>query len=845
MKPYAKFAGKYPSKSLEAHAYDTAACAEAILDEYSNIRDLIRKNLGLTKQETKNFACYIAAMHDIGKLHPDFQAHYKSYDRFTDAHKKWLDEKFSTNARGKAGFRHEVYSKEAASRIWEESGEMPDALIELFSSVLRWHHFKPGGSLVIPRFQRRLYNSAQDEFEAMMRQKFNVRHFPLTCANHAVVGTLLLGVLMISDWIASSVDFAYIPDDDSDYYGKALNIAKRALQDIGMKQPDVKYIRYVSDLYPEITNPRPMQSLLNNIEDEDLPPFMIVEDNPGAGKTEVAMTAAFRMMEKYNKSGIAFFLPTGATSNQAYERMAKMLEGVSDDSILRLVHGMAWAVPDTNILTETSETEIGETFLKPSKLAFFHPFAVGTVDQAELSVMMQKHFILRLFGLSNKVVIIDEVHAYDAYMTAILQKLLKWCKVLKIPVILLSATLPEKLKKSYLEAYGAQTKSCSDAYPLMTCVHENGTVAEINCKAFRNSSYKAFLKYGMSSPDVIADIAKKTAEKGGNIGLFVNTVKTGQEVFGKLIASGYTETIRLFHGRYQVAERSAIENDLLSVFSKSGHRPASSITICTQVCEQSLDISFDHIITELCPIDALIQRLGREHRFLHVLPEWTKDGPSVTVLIGDYGSSAAVYSKYILKKTEEYLKRKKELRVPGDLRESIEYVYGAFGPNDEECAKKYFADLVMQNESKAAVIPDPDKDEFWMTNDNSLTFIADPSDTAGDMTVLTRYGEGSCRIILAAEDEKERYRKAIESRSEELVTISRSLMEKSVSVKAGIINGIEPEESGPLAGSYILTAKTEKEDDCGGQVWYEDDKVTLSYRKGVGLVILKKNVNRF
>ena len=94
-----------------------------------------------------------------------------------------------------------------------------------------------------------------------------------------------------------------------------------------------------------------------------------------------------------------------------------------------------------------------EWFAKDKKQALLAPYGVGTIDQALLAVLQTKHVFVRLFGFAGKCVILDEVHAYDAYMTTLMERLLRWLATLRCPVVLLSATLPKEKRLALIRAY--------------------------------------------------------------------------------------------------------------------------------------------------------------------------------------------------------------------------------------------------------------------------------------------------------------------------------------------------------------------------------------------------------
>ena len=156
-----------------------------------------------------------------------------------------------------------------------------------------------------------------------------------------------------------------------------------------------------------------------------------------------------------------FALPTTATSNQMFVRVLRFLESITGErTSAQLVHGQAMLTRDALEEQAYGDAQDIESpafavpnWFAPKKRALLAPFGVGTVDQAELAVLNARHYMLRLFGLAGKVVIIDEVHAYDTYMSTIIDHALWWFGVLGTSVILLSATLPQRRHREMASAF--------------------------------------------------------------------------------------------------------------------------------------------------------------------------------------------------------------------------------------------------------------------------------------------------------------------------------------------------------------------------------------------------------
>ncbi|MBQ3590315.1 MAG: DEAD/DEAH box helicase, partial [Clostridia bacterium] len=202
---------------------------------------------------------------------------------------------------------------------------------------------------------------------------------------------------------------------------------------------------------------RPVQSVLDTYlsSKNEMPVLMILEAPMGEGKTEAGIYAALQMAEYWTKNGLYIGLPTAATSNQMHNRVNSLLE-THHIGAARLLHSMAWLEETDDTSVKDADNEYSD-WLKPSKRALLSPWAVGTVDQVLMSVLRVKYGVLRLLGLFGKVLVLDEIHAYDAYMSSIIKRLLEWCKVLKIPVVMLSATLPEEKRAELLAVYTSDT----------------------------------------------------------------------------------------------------------------------------------------------------------------------------------------------------------------------------------------------------------------------------------------------------------------------------------------------------------------------------------------------------
>ena len=263
---------------------------------------------------------------------------------------------------------------------------------------------------------------------------------------------------------------------------------------------------------------------------------------------------------------------------------------------------------------------IATEFLAGSKHGLLAPYGVGTIDQLFLAVLNTKHHFVRLYGIARKTVILDEVHAYDTYMNELLKRLVQWLRAMDCTVVVLSATLPRKRRLELLSAWDATVVEES-TYPRVTVVDGERCAREHRVEA---RTLPAVSLDWVGSERAIAR-AIEAASQGGCVAVIRNTVDGAQETFRE-IASRLGESridLRLFHARYPYEDRQEIETGCLLAYGPPNGeyqgqpvvRPAGgSILVATQVVEQSLDLDFDLMVSEVAPIDLLIQRAGRLHR---------------------------------------------------------------------------------------------------------------------------------------------------------------------------------------------------------------------------------------
>ncbi len=497
------------------------------------------------------------------------------------------------------------------------------------------------------------------------------------------------------------------------------------------------------------------------------PCLAIIEAPTGEGKTEAALALAHRIAELRTSDEFYYALPTTATSNSMFGRIQKFLgENLELENQAQLIHGQAFLYIDDLRLeflkNSTYDRPEGQEWFAPKKRALLAPFGVGTIDQAELAALNVKHVSLRLIGLAGKVLILDEVHAYDTYMTVIVERLLNWLRLLGTSVILLSATLPLERRKSLAQAYlgTEQTIPENNDYPAVWVISQQGTY---QCSPQPSQTERILeicktIQFSDDELEAKANWLLGQVEQGGCACWITNTVDRAQKLFAAVDAVASSEISRLLiHARYPMDKRSELEKYLVSAYGPNGKRPSKGIVIGTQVLEQSLDLDFDVMVTDLAPVDLLLQRAGRLHRHIqtrahqHQQPRlWINqlrdDAGEVQI-----GVDKWIYDEYVLRLTWKLLAEKEKLILPLDYRTLIEEVYSdvPLPANDplyqywQEFSKKKKLNVM---EAAQRILPEPDAERSFAARAARLVF-EENEDSASWIMAKTRLGEERLTII--------------------------------------------------------------------------------------------------
>ncbi len=694
---------------LICHMIDVGQVALAIWQTVltGGFRDEIANVLGLDVANAGRLIAFWAALHDLGKATPGFQEKYSPAQVTLNEAGLLFPKSY-----GKVSFYHGT----ATARL------LPDLLTAETNLSRRWqkgvasavggHHGAWPTPLEVQGLKPyRLGDGKWNEVRVALIRTLKEIFTPDIPAEARVpretrnaLWTLLSGLTSVADWIGSMeryFPFVDLPIDLSTYTRRAEQQAHRALHDLHWTDwSPPKTDRTFTELF-DLTGPRPMQAQVIELAEQFTQPSLVIIEAPtGVGKTEAALYLADHWARTLQQRGLYVAMPTMATSNQMFDRVGDVMARRYPDSSapVLLVHSQArWSQEDPpqkmNIAREAIEDEQESvdamTWFLPRKRSLLAPYGVGTVDQTFLSVLQTRHFFVRLFGLSHKTLIFDEVHAYDTYMSTLFQRLLGWLRAVGASVVILSATLPERTRRELVQAYTGNDEALSDApYPAITWASGDETgVLPVMAPDVRTIA----LRWISRDPQTIVAQLRTELCEGGCAAVICNTVGRAQEVYRALREVDLVpdDDLILFHARFPMAWRQEIEADVLDRFGKDGERPEKAIVVATQVIEQSLDLDFDVMISDLAPIDLLLQRAGRLHRHEReprplplTNPQFFIAAPEIVDSDPHWGSDAYIYERYVLLRSYLVLQGWEDvIRLPTDTEPLIEGVYGPKEPD--------------------------------------------------------------------------------------------------------------------------------------------------------------------
>jgi len=636
---------------------DAGMVAGALLEapQWRRTRDLLVRLGGLESTHVAASLAFLVSLHDIGKASPGFQRLVPDLWQdaqaagFADGHPLWRSLRFRHDIEGFAILAQDVLP----ARITPQLGEAPRPrrrrVFSGLAQALGAHH----GAFISPaEVEEHGYPQVRPEgacaadepwlesragiIEALA-EAFVIDNPIIISAEHlSGFCSILNGLTTLADWLASNEAYFACagPTPLETYREQSTAQASAAITDAGLlRYPAPRTAPTFATLFPGY-RPRPLQAALDAGELVDLPqPQLVVIEAPtGEGKTEAALLLAERLLATCG-GGLYFALPTTATSEQLFRRLASFFgegRGGTGAVGLALVHGQAELSDEVARITsrdhagagELTEPVVIDSWLLPRKRALLAPFAVGTVDQAMLAALRVRHGSLRQLGLAGKVLVIDEVHAYDAFMDVIIERLLTWLAELGVSVILLSATLPASTRTRLLAAYhvDAVAEDEDAAYPLITLGSPGERVQRLAPPASDPGREVSLTLVATGESERTLTDALAAARGDAAVGWVCDTVAAAQETYRKArsLLAGTPEERRprlvLYHARLLAGQRRRVEALVDHLVGKAAAREGGCLIVATQVIEQSLDIDFDLLVSDIAPIDLVLQRVGRLHR---------------------------------------------------------------------------------------------------------------------------------------------------------------------------------------------------------------------------------------
>lgn len=582
----------------------------------------------------------------------------------------------------------------------------------------------------------------------------------------------LAGLTVLADWIGSAEEwFPYQVAAGTlvDYWPIARDRAARAIAAAGVTGIPVSTTSPMSallGLYP----PTPVQKFVAAIDlgAVDAPALVIIEDQTGSGKTEAALLLAHRLMQEKGAQGLFVALPTMATANALHERLGwyyTTLFAPGENPSLVLAHGkrqlndrFAEALKRGRIAQERAEADADETASEQCAVwigadrrrGFLADCGVGTIDQALHGVLPTRHAPLRLFGLSQRVLIIDEAHAYDAYMQQELFRLVEFQARQGGSTIILSATLAHKDRQNLVNVFNkargqGEALSSNNDYPMVTAV----TAAGLGEYAVLPSPRLArqIQVHRLANADAAIGTVTAAAQRGAAVGWIRNTVDDAVAAYEALVGQGVAAT--LFHARFAMGDRLTIEEAVQARFGKASQPiERAHVVVGTQVMEQSLDLDFDVMISDLAPVDLLLQRAGRLWR--HERDGRPEDAPRLYVIapepfaepladwLKNFRGTGLVYENHgILWRSARAIFEHSIVNLPEDVRGLVEAVYAPDAPVPDALAAK--SGKAMGRESAARAVAGQNllnwQDGYaqgsgaWMSDVRTPTRLSDPSFT--------------------------------------------------------------------------------------------------------------------
>jgi CRISPR-associated endonuclease/helicase Cas3 len=875
---------------LAYHSLDVAAVGWHLLNPKTKLCQELASFIELTPQQLQGLFTFALAVHDLGKFSGAFQAlkNFNSPALHQFAVRKPYDGK---NARhdmmGWVLWKIALEEGLDLSRLTQQT--MTPAILEKVISLLlgiTWgHHGKPIKFGRLVELEDHLVDenilhatSFIEDVSTLLKPDWAVALFdPEVQIRFRQVSWHLAGLGILADWLGSDTDYFPYKNEHlnlSTYWTEALSKAESVLAATDIfKTFEVNPFGDFQQHFGFTATP--LQQWSATVPLGEGPQLFILEDVTGSGKTEAALTLTQRIMAAGEADGFYFGLPSMATSNAMFNRIISHYQSMYkngapsivlahsarnlEQSFKELLLPNSPKDKDYQPDEQTASAVCNEWFADSRKKALLAPVGVGTVDQALLAVLPRRHQALRMIGLHRKVLIFDEVHAADEYMLVLMQDLLQLHARQGGSVILLTATLAKRQRKQLITCWSQALGKAviggeSNAFPLATQVNHTGmqqTALASRTDVCRTLNV-AFLHSTTSCVTTIVD----AVAKGLSVVWICNSVGdalTAYEAVNEALAD--SDRCVLFHSRFALVDRQQIEKRVLRVLGKQSTQVErmGQVIISTQVFQESLDADTDVMISDICPIDDLIQRAGRLHRhtrdkagtyragiedqrsapvlYVHC-PEFTHS-PEADWLAADFRNTQLVYrSPGKLWLGLRVLIQQRAIRMPEDARLLIEAVYGEHSSSEipETLMRE---ELVHHGEIQLKTNKAMQQTIDWRKGycaDSAVQWYEDDSD------ISTRYSDiETVEVIVLKRDESGKIKLWADGQASAMA-LSKLKLPKHHADKLCDFSAMQPNEAEQFKEQYSQTKYS--------RFWLAEDDPNFSYSQSTGFSINKDDNNK-
>ncbi|MFD4611913.1 CRISPR-associated helicase Cas3' [Streptomyces sp. NPDC058440] len=782
--PWGKAGGGSVPHPLICHALDTAVVAEALMDVLlgPHCRDELEEAFG-PLGDPVGWVSVLSGLHDLGKLSPTFQGLREDVATQAMGAVAAADIRRLVRWRGREArtdCHHGLLTAVHWLRILRSWGAVPAAARSI-AWALGGHHGVIPMAASVRQAREAVGDNGGPRWAAacddLVRRVVRLWGLPdptglpwheVRLSPQAVVG--LAGLTSVSDWIASA-------RSEKDYVGTDIDLVSYLRQ---ARQDEVAKIERLAwrpwqpprdtrfrSLFPEERDPHPVQEAVEAVVGRMRGPGIVVVAAPtGEGKTKAALQAATTLVRRFGLRGFYVAMPSRVTSNQTFDVVDQLLRGQEEAPPVRLLHstageylrGRSVAVDAAEGLRpvgvdvdgqDDGDGDAAEWFAH--KRGLLAPLGVGTVDQALMAALRSSHVFVRLSGLSGKVVVFDEVHGYDVHMSTLMDRLLWWLGRLRVPVVLLSATLPAHRQHALVESWRAgasdetpckesSSPAHASAYPRVTWADTQSEAVEtvgVKASPLNDGRVVQLVRVGFEAR---ADWAVQQACLGRCVAVVHNVVRHAVDAYEQIIQRveqlppEERPEVFLLHGQLLQAERARVEAQVRAKFGRlddqgTDERPLRAIVVGTQLLEEGLDADFDVMISALAPIDSLIQRMGRIQRHRR-----GGDRPDLLMALTGIEEkpnkisfppyTTHVYAEAVLLRTWALLRERSQLCCPQEVQHLVDLVYG---PRDalacpegweeqwEKAAEQLGRSIARREERAQAVrLPQPRDDvQLW------------------------------------------------------------------------------------------------------------------------------------